>query len=952
MQNEFQARHIGPRATDINAMLQTIGVSSLEQLIDETVPANIRLKKSMNIGAPKAEYQYLQELKSIAQKNKVFKSYIGLGYFNTIVPGVIQRNIFENPGWYTQYTPYQAEISQGRLEALLNFQTMITDLTGLPVANASLLDEGTAAAEAMHLLHDVRSRAKGKAIANKMFIDENVFPQTIDVIKGRALPLNFEIVVGNASTFEASEEYFALLVQYPNGNGEIVDYSSIIKSCKEKEVYVVMAADILSLALLTSPGELGADIAIGNSQRFGVPMGFGGPHAAFFACKEEFVRQMPGRLIGVSVDKHGNRALRMALQTREQHIKREKATSNICTAQALLAIMASMYAVYHGKDGIKNIALNVHQKTVQLANEIQKIGFKNLNNYYFDTLRIQVENANTIQEIAEKSEINFRYNNDGTIGISVDETTSAKDLENIVTIFAATKNTNHTTTLLENPALQIPENLQRTSDYLTHPVFNTYQSETEMLRYIKRLEAKDLSLAFSMIPLGSCTMKLNATSELVPLSWAEFAHIHPFAPENQTIGYREIISELENDLAKITGFAATSLQPNSGAQGEYAGLMVIRAYHVSRGDTHRNVALIPTSAHGTNPASAAMAGMEIVLVKCDDLGNIDVADLKAKAEQHAANLSCLMVTYPSTHGVFEESIIEICDVIHQHGGKVYMDGANMNAQVGLTSPANIGADVNHINLHKTFAIPHGGGGPGMGPICCTADLAPFLPGNPIIKTGGSHPIPAISAAPFGSAAILLISYGYIKMLGEEGITNSTKYAILNANYIKAKVEKHFPILYAGKNGRVAHEFIMDLRPFKKDTGIDAVDVAKRLMDYGYHAPTVAFPVPGTLMIEPTESESKEELDKFCDALLSIRSEMQAILDGKYTQQDNPIINAPHTVNEVISSEWNHAYSRENAAFPIEYTKQAKFWPSVAKIDNTYGDRNLICTCLPIEAYVK
>ncbi|HUM51833.1 MAG TPA: aminomethyl-transferring glycine dehydrogenase [Chitinophagales bacterium] len=952
MQNEFQARHIGPRATDLNAMLQTIGVSSLDQLIDETVPANIRLKKSMNIGAPKAEYQYLQELKSIAQKNKVFKSYIGLGYFNTIVPGVIQRNIFENPGWYTQYTPYQAEISQGRLEALLNFQTMITDLTGLPVANASLLDEGTAAAEAMHLLHDVRSRAKGKAIANKMFIDENVFPQTIDVIKGRALPLNFEIVVGDASTFEASEEYFALLVQYPNGNGEIVDYSSIIKSCKEKEVYVVMAADILSLALLTSPGELGADIAIGNSQRFGVPMGFGGPHAAFFACKEEFVRQMPGRLIGVSVDKHGNRALRMALQTREQHIKREKATSNICTAQALLAIMASMYAVYHGKDGIKNIALNVHQKTVQLANEIQKIGFKNLNNYYFDTLRIQVENANTIQEIAEKSEINFRYNNDGTIGISVDETTSAKDLENIVTIFAAAKNTNHSTTLLENLALQIPENLQRTSDYLTHPVFNTYQSETEMLRYIKRLEAKDLSLAFSMIPLGSCTMKLNATSELVPLSWAEFAHIHPFAPENQTIGYREIISELENDLAKITGFAATSLQPNSGAQGEYAGLMVIRAYHVSRGDTHRNVALIPTSAHGTNPASAAMAGMEIVLVKCDDLGNIDVADLKAKAEQHAANLSCLMVTYPSTHGVFEESIIEICDVIHQHGGKVYMDGANMNAQVGLTSPANIGADVNHINLHKTFAIPHGGGGPGMGPICCTADLAPFLPGNPIIKTGGSHPIPAISAAPFGSAAILLISYGYIKMLGEEGITNSTKYAILNANYIKAKVEKHFPILYAGKNGRVAHEFIMDLRPFKKDTGIDAVDVAKRLMDYGYHAPTVAFPVPGTLMIEPTESESKEELDKFCDALLSIRSEMQAILDGKYTQQDNPIINAPHTVNEVISSEWNHAYSREDAAFPIEYTKQAKFWPSVAKIDNTYGDRNLICTCLPIEAYVK
>ena len=951
-EKEFEFRHLGPRNEDINEMLKIIRIDSIEQLISETVPSKIRSKEGFGIGKGQTEFEYLTTLKSIAKKNIVAKNYIGLGYHGTITPGVIQRNIFENPGWYTQYTPYQAEIAQGRLEALLNFQTMVSDLTGFPVANASLLDEGTAAAEAMLLLHAHKNKKNKNNECGKFFVSNDVFPQTLDVLKGRAIPRGIEIIEGNPAEIEMDSSFFGQLLQYPNGNGLIEDYTQQIAKAKNNDVYTVLACDLLSLTLLKSPEALGADIALGNTQRFGVPMGFGGPHAAFFACKEEFVRQMPGRLIGVSVDKHGNRALRMALQTREQHIKREKATSNICTAQALLAIMASMYAVYHGKDGIKNIALNVHQKTVQLANEIQKIGFKNLNNYYFDTLRIQVENANTIQEIAEKSEINFRYNNDGTIGISVDETTSAKDLENIVTIFAAAKNTNHTTTLLENPALQIPENLQRTSDYLTHPVFNTYQSETEMLRYIKRLEAKDLSLAFSMIPLGSCTMKLNATSELVPLSWAEFAHIHPFAPENQTIGYREIISELENDLAKITGFAATSLQPNSGAQGEYAGLMVIRAYHVSRGDTHRNVALIPTSAHGTNPASAAMAGMEIVLVKCDDLGNIDVADLKAKAEQHAANLSCLMVTYPSTHGVFEESIIEICDVIHQHGGKVYMDGANMNAQVGLTSPANIGADVNHINLHKTFAIPHGGGGPGMGPICCTADLAPFLPGNPIIKTGGSHPIPAISAAPFGSAAILLISYGYIKMLGEEGITNSTKYAILNANYIKAKVEKHFPILYAGKNGRVAHEFIMDLRPFKKDTGIDAVDVAKRLMDYGYHAPTVAFPVPGTLMIEPTESESKEELDKFCDALLSIRSEMQAILDGKYTQQDNPIINAPHTVNEVISSEWNHAYSREDAAFPIEYTKQAKFWPSVAKIDNTYGDRNLICTCLPIEAYVK
>ncbi len=953
MSNEFQARHIGPRPSDLSSMLQTIGAGSLDQLIAETVPANIRLKHELAIGVPQTEYQYLQLLKEKAAKNKVSKNYIGLGYYGTITPGVIQRNIFENPGWYTQYTPYQAEIAQGRLEALLNYQTMVSDLTGLPIANASLLDEGTAVAEAMHVFYEVRNKAKNKPQAHKIFIDNNTFPQTTDVVKGRALPLNIEVVTGDYKTFTPTEEYFAIVLQYPNASGSVEDYKQTIAKCAAQEVYSVLACDILSLALLTSPGELGADIAVGNSQRFGVPMGFGGPHAAFFACKEEFVRLIPGRLIGVSVDKHGNRALRMALQTREQHIKREKATSNICTAQALLAIMASMYAVYHGKDGIRNIALNVHNKAVALANELKKLGFGNQNTFFFDTVKVDAKDkASTIKAIAEKHHYNFHYNTDGTIQVTLDETTSAQDVERVAAVFAEAIGANYVSSYLEHPALQIPDDLQRTSDYLTHAVFNTYHSETEMLRYIKRLESKDLSLGFSMIPLGSCTMKLNATTELVPLSWAEFAHIHPFQPTEQVQGYLEIIKELEDQLANITGFAATSLQPNSGAQGEYAGLMVIRAYHISRGDTHRNVALIPTSAHGTNPASAAMAGMEIVLVKTTPEGNIDVEDLKAKAAQHAANLSCLMVTYPSTHGVFEETIIEICDTIHQHGGKVYMDGANMNAQVGLTSPASIGADVNHINLHKTFAIPHGGGGPGMGPICCTAELAPFLPGNPLVQTGGNDAIPAVSAAPYGSAAILLISYAYNKLLGSEGITNATKYAILNANYIKAKVEKHFPILYTGTNGRVAHEFIMDLRPFKKDTGIDAVEVAKRLMDYGYHAPTVAFPVPGTLMIEPTESESKEELDKFCEALIAIRAELDDITNGVTSVQDNPLINAPHTASEVIAETWSHSYSREKAAFPLPYVRQSKFWPSVAKIDNTYGDRNLVCTCLPIEAYEK
>jgi glycine dehydrogenase len=951
MQNEFQSRHIGPRTTDVDTMLQTIGVNTLDQLIEETVPNNIRIKHTLNIGAPLSEYQYLHFIKDKAAKNKVFKNYIGLGYYNTITPGVIQRNIFENPGWYTQYTPYQAEISQGRLEALLNYQTMICELTGLPIANASLLDEGTAVAEAMHVFFEVRNKIKNKPQASKIFIDKNTFPQTIDVVKGRALPLNIELVIGDYKTFTPTEEYFAIVLQYPNASGSVEDYKNIITACKAQEIYSVLACDILSLALLTPPGELGADIAVGNSQRFGVPMGFGGPHAAFFACKEDFVRLMPGRLIGVSIDKHGNKALRMALQTREQHIKREKATSNICTAQALLAIMASMYAVYHGKEGIKNIALGVHHKTVALANELKKLSFTNQNIYFFDTLKVDSRGkASEIKSLAEKRGYNFLYLDNGSIQITLDETTLSKDIGKIAAIFAEVIGANYVSSYITQPALQIPESLQRTSDYLTHAVFNTHHSETEMLRYIKRLEAKDLSLCFSMIPLGSCTMKLNATTELVPLSMPEFAHIHPFQPSEQVQGYLEIIEELEKQLANITGFAATSLQPNSGAQGEYAGLMVIRAYHLSKGDTHRNVALIPMSAHGTNPASAAMAGMDIVLVKTTPEGNIDVEDLKAKAAQHAEKLSCLMVTYPSTHGVFEETIIEICETIHQYGGKVYMDGANMNAQVGLTSPAAIGADVNHINLHKTFAIPHGGGGPGMGPICCTAELAPFLPSNPVMKTGGEHAIPAISAAPFGSAAILLISYAYNKMLGSEGITNATKYAILNANYLKAKLAPHFPILYSGKNGRVAHEFIMDIRPFKKDTGIDAADIAKRLMDYGYHAPTVAFPVPGTLMIEPTESESKEELDKFCEALIAIKKELDDIVNGITTIQDNPIINAPHIMNEVIADKWTHSYSRETAAFPLEYVRNNKFWPTVAKIDNTYGDRNLICTCLPIEAY--
>jgi glycine dehydrogenase len=953
MSHSFASRHLGPRPSDLSAMLSTIGVANLSQLIDETVPASIRLKNAMGTGTPMSEYDYLAMLRQKAAKNKVFKSYIGLGYYNTITPGVILRNIFENPGWYTQYTPYQAEIAQGRLEALLNFQTMVSDLTGLPFSNASLLDEATAAAEAMTMLYDVKNKRRKAEKASKIFVANDVLPTTIDVVIGRAVPFEIEVVVGSVSDFTPADDYFAVLLQYPGKEGAVIDYSAFIASCQANEVYVIMAADILSLALLTSPGELGADVAVGNTQRFGVPMGFGGPHAAYFACKEAYVRQIPGRIIGVSVDKHGQPALRMALQTREQHIKREKATSNICTAQALLAIMASMYAVYHGPEGIKGIATEVHQKAVQLANGISKLGFRQKNTYFFDTLLIAAgEKAAAIQELALQQSYNFRYLEGGDICIAIDETTRTADVVAMIEIFARVASHQADNELLEDPAIQLPTSLQRTSTYLSHPVFNTHRSETEMLRYIKRLEAKDLSLGYAMIPLGSCTMKLNATTELAPLSWPEFSSIHPYAPADQVMGYLEVIEELSNDLSKVTGFAATSVQPNSGAQGEYAGLMVIRAYHESRGDAHRNVALIPSSAHGTNPASAAMAGMQIVVVKCDDMGNIDVADLKAKAEQYGARLSCLMVTYPSTHGVFEATIVEICDIIHQYGGKVYMDGANMNAQVGLTSPANIGADVCHLNLHKTFAIPHGGGGPGMGPICVTADLAPFLPGNPLLKTGGQHAIRSISAAPFGSASILLISYAYIKMLGDDGLRASTEYAILNANYLKARLAEAYPILYTGTNGRVAHEFIMDIRPFKKEAGIEATDIAKRLMDYGFHAPTVSFPVAGTLMVEPTESESKEELDRFCEAMLQIRKEIQDVIDGVTSQDDNPVVQAPHTAAEAIADDWQHCYSRSVAIYPVESLKSNKFWPSVARVDNTHGDRNLVCTCPPMETYMS
>ena len=948
---DFTSRHIGPDEQDLQPMLKEIGVASVDQLIDETVPASIRLKKPLQLPEAQSEHEVLKALRRTANKNSIAKSYIGLGYYDTITPGVIQRNILENPGWYTAYTPYQAEISQGRLEALLNYQTMILDLTGMEIANASLLDEATAAAEAMHLFFASRTREQQQNNVNKLFVDSACFPQTIDVLKTRSAPLGIELVFAEAPAMQPDASFFGAILQYPSMNGEIRDYKNWVEKAHALGIRVGVGTDLLALTLLNPPGEWGADVVYGNSQRFGVPLGYGGPHAAFFAAREEYKREMPGRIIGVSVDSHGNKALRMALQTREQHIRRDKATSNICTAQVLLAVMASMYAVYHGPDGLKHIADQVHFTATRAADALSQLGYTQLNKLYFDTLLIDAGDAITaIRKTAAEQKINLRFTGEKNISISFDETTTEDELNKLLSVFATVRGKSLSAGSQGPKHLLKASNFSRTSTYLTHPVFNQHHSETEMLRYITALENKDLSLNHSMIALGSCTMKLNATSEMVPISWPEFNGLHPFAPLEQAAGYQQIIRELEEYLCTITGFSAVSLQPNSGAQGEYAGLMVIRAYHHNRKEQHRDVVLIPSSAHGTNPASAVMAGMNVVVVKCDDHGNIDIRDLRAKAEQHKDKLSALMVTYPSTHGVFEEGIREITQIVHDCGGQVYMDGANMNAQVGLTNPATIGADVCHLNLHKTFAIPHGGGGPGMGPIGVASHLAPFLPSHPVIKTGGSTP--AVSAAPWGSASILLISYAYIRMLGGQGVTASTKYAILNANYIKAKLEPYYPILYVGSNNRVAHEMIADCRPFKLSAGIEVEDIAKRLMDYGFHAPTMSFPVPGTIMIEPTESESKAELDRFCDAMIAIRKEIDEIEKGIADKKDNVLKNAPHTLGEITKDEWSHSYSRKKAAFPLPYILHHKFWPSVGRVDNAYGDRNLVCACPPIESYAE
>ena len=945
--DRFVNRHLGVSREEIKEMLKIVGADSVDALIDESIPRGIRLKDDIKIDPALTEYEYLRELRSKAEKNKPFRHFIGQGYYNTITPSVILRNIFQNPGWYTPYTPYQAEIAQGRLEALLNFQTMVSELTGFPMANASLLDEGTAAAEAMAMLFDQKNKRNKENPVSKIFVDQNVFDQTIDVLRTRAMPLDIEVEVGDWQSMNIDgSQYFAVLIQYPDDRGNIHDYSSFSEKLKGEDIYLIAAADILALTLLATPASWGADVAIGTTQRFGVPMGFGGPHAAYFATTEKFKRQIPGRIIGVSVDRHGDSALRMALQTREQHIRREKATSNICTAQALLATMAGMYAVYHGPEGLKAIAERTHKLTTYLSEELIRAGYKVQNPSFFDTLTIEMDGSAVtgIRQKAEERSINFFYRED-SVSISLDESCTKDDLKDILGVFGVDMKEN-----IEDAPVHIPEKVRRAEPVLEHPVFSLYHTETKMMRYIRHLEEKDLSLLHSMIPLGSCTMKLNAATQLIPVSWPEFANVHPFCPADQVDGYMEIIDELSKDLCEITGFSACSLQPNSGAQGEFNGLLIIRAYHQDNGGQHRNVALIPSSAHGTNPASAVMAGMKVVVVACDDMGNIDVADLRSKCEEHSENLAALMVTYPSTHGVFEEAIVEICDTIHEHGGLVYMDGANMNAQVGYTNPGLIHADVCHLNLHKTFAIPHGGGGPGMGPICVNDKLAPYLPGHVYYKTGGEKATPAVSAAPFGSASILLISHAYIKMLGQQGLKQATAIAILNANYIKSRLEEHYSILYTGKTGRVAHELIVDLRDFK-NIGISAEDVAKRLIDYGFHAPTLAFPVPGTIMIEPTESEDKLELDRFCDAMIQIKSEIDEVARGDVDAEDNPLINAPHTVQEVSSDNWAHPYSREQAAYPLPWLREVhKFWAPVARVDNAYGDRNLVCTCPPIEAY--
>lgn len=946
--NSFENRHIGANQDDIKKMLNTIGLDSVDELIHQTIPNSILKNIPLKIEDAITENDYLKKLKEIADLNKNFDNYIGQGYYGTLTPSVIKRNILCNPGWYTAYTPYQAEIAQGRLEALLNFQTCVTELTGMEIANASLLDESTAAAESMLMFFHMRSRSQVKSNVNKFFVSNDLYLQTIDVITARAEPLGIEIIFGDANTIELSNEFFGGIVQYPNAYGEIYDYSEFTSSARNLDIQVSVIADIMSLVLLKSPGSWGADVVVGSTQRFGVPMSYGGPHAAFFACKDSHKRYIPGRIIGVSLDVHGNPALRMALQTREQHIKRGKATSNICTAQALLAVMASMYVVYHGPKGLKNIAETIRQKTSSLKQALISLGYEINNSNHFDTISFK-EDFSSLKLHLEKNEINVGYYKD-VVTISVDETSSWDSLTRLANILAEFKNSNSIVNLekeIDNP-LFLPKN----NSILEQNVFNSYHSETEMMRYIKKLENKDLSLVHGMISLGSCTMKLNAATEMEPITWPEFANLHPFSPVNQTQGFQQIFKELAEDLSEITGFDQVSLQPNSGAQGEYSGLMVIRAYHISNNEGHRNICLIPTSAHGTNPASAVMAGMEVVLIKCDELGNIDIEDLKEKASHYADNLSALMVTYPSTHGVFEKDIIKITTIIHEFGGQVYMDGANMNAQVGLTSPGLIGADVCHLNLHKTFAIPHGGGGPGMGPIGVAKHLSPFLPGNPIIKTGGSSGIKAINGAPWGSALILIISYGYIKLLGAKGLKKSTEIAILNANYLQSKLKDHFDVLYCGPSGKVAHEMILDCRSFKKDSGIEVEDIAKRLMDYGFHAPTVSFPVAGTLMVEPTESESLKELDRFAEAMIGIRNEIREIANESYDQVDNVLKNAPHTAFQAIDENWNHKYSRRKAVYPNLNQINNKFWPPVGRVDNAYGDRNLICSCLPLEEYEK
>lgn len=945
--DSFALRHIGPRENDLPEMLETIGISSMDQLIYETVPDDILLKKALNLDTAMSEQEYLEHITELSTKNKLFKTYIGLGYNQSITPPPIQRNILENPGWYTAYTPYQAEIAQGRLEALLNFQTMVTDLTGMELANASLLDESTAAAEAMALLFAVREKEKKQNNASKFFVSEEILPQTLSLLQTRSEPLGIELVVGNHENFDFSEDFFGAIIQYPAKTGRVYNYKNFIQKANDAQIKVVVAADILSLVMLEAPGHFGVDVVVGTTQRFGIPLGYGGPHAAFFATKEDYKRSIPGRIIGVTKDTDGNRALRMALQTREQHIKRDKATSNICTAQVLLAVMAGMYAVYHGPEGLKYIAQKVHNGAATLASTLEKLGFEQINETYFDTIAIKTD-ATKIKFLAEAKELNFYYPNDETVSISINETTTIKDLNKIVSIFSeAIKKDFQKITELET-GNKIPKEVARKTEFLQQEVFNKYHSETDLMRYIKKLERKDLSLTHSMISLGSCTMKLNAAAEMLPLSDPMWGNMHPFVPVEQAEGYQTVLKKLEKQLTEITGFAGTSLQPNSGAQGEYAGLMVIRAYHESLGESHRNICLIPSSAHGTNPASAVMAGMQVVVTKATEEGNIDVEDLREKAVKYKDNLSCLMVTYPSTHGVYESAIREITDIIHKNGGQVYMDGANMNAQVGLTNPGAIGADVCHLNLHKTFAIPHGGGGPGVGPICVAKQLVPFLPSNPVIQTGGEKAISAISAAPYGSSLVCLISYAYICMLGVNGLKKATQYAILNANYIKERLNGHYDVLYAGERGRAAHEMIVDCRPFKAK-GIEVTDIAKRLMDYGFHAPTVSFPIAGTLMIEPTESESKLALDQFCDAMISIRKEIEV---ADKDNANNVLKNSPHTLQMLTKDNWDFPYSRQQAAFPLEYISDNKFWPAVRRVDDAFGDRNLICTCNPIEEYME